>query len=294
MIYIMANLSFLTRLSADVLTEQRFFYGLNLGWGFEILMTLTTLLFGLALAGICYALVVEPPSLVWPGVLGNTALNAALHVKRNDDKSMISSRWTMSRYRFFLMAFAVSFCWYWLPDLIFPALGYFTWVCWIAPNNPVVNQVFGMKSGIGLLPVTFDWSQIAYVGSPLVVPTWAILNVLASLVVWIYIVSPALYFSNVWDSAYYPIQSNSIFDNTGKTYNVSRVINKKQDFSFNETAYREYSEVRKPLLTSCRTIFLTIRRRSICLLLTLSTHLACASPPSSLFSFGWHSRREMI
>lgn len=150
----------------------------------------------------------------------------------------------MSRYRFFLMAFAASFCWYWLPDLIFPALGYFTWVCWIAPNNAVVNQVFGMNSGIGLLPITFDWSQIAYIGSPLVVPTWAILNVLASLVVWIYIVSPALYYSNVWDSAYYPIQSNSIFDKFGEEFNVSRVINKLEGFSFNETAYREYSDVR--------------------------------------------------
>jgi hypothetical protein len=71
-------------------------------------------------------------------------------------------------------------------------------------------------------------SQIAYIGSPLVVPTWAIANVLAALVFWVYIISPALYYSNMWNSAYLPIQSNSVFDNTGKTYNVSRVI-KKQD-----------------------------------------------------------------
>lgn len=86
----MANLSFLTRLSADVLTEQRVFYGLELGWGFEIITTAATLLFGFAIAGVCYALVVEPPSLVWPGVLGNTALNAALHVDKKDDKSQKS------------------------------------------------------------------------------------------------------------------------------------------------------------------------------------------------------------
>lgn len=71
---------------------------------------------------------------------------------------MVSSRgkWTASRYKFFLVAFCVSFVWYWFPDFIFPALGYFTWVCWIAPDNVVVNQIFGMKSGIGLLPFTFD------------------------------------------------------------------------------------------------------------------------------------------
>lgn len=66
------------------------------------------------------------------------------------------TKWRASRYKFFLVAFCISFVWYWFPDFIFPALGYFSWVCWIAPKNAVVNQVFGMKSGIGLLPFTFD------------------------------------------------------------------------------------------------------------------------------------------
>ncbi|GKT72889.1 sexual differentiation process protein ISP4 [Colletotrichum tofieldiae] len=83
----MANLSFLTRLSADVLTEQRVFYGLKAGWGFELTVTLATILYGFALAGLCYALVVEPPALLWPGVLGNTALNAALHSGKKEDET---------------------------------------------------------------------------------------------------------------------------------------------------------------------------------------------------------------
>jgi hypothetical protein len=84
LIYILANLSFLTRLSADVLTEQRVFYGLKAGWGFEILATLTSILFGFALSGLTRSVVVEPKGLVWPGVLGNTALNAALHTPRKE------------------------------------------------------------------------------------------------------------------------------------------------------------------------------------------------------------------
>ncbi|KXH35624.1 sexual differentiation process protein isp4 [Colletotrichum salicis] len=87
LIYIMANLSFLTRLSADVLTEQRIFYGLKAGWGFELTVTLATILYGFALAGLCYALIVEPPQLLWPGVLGNTALNAALHTGKRKDET---------------------------------------------------------------------------------------------------------------------------------------------------------------------------------------------------------------
>ncbi|KAH7192843.1 OPT oligopeptide transporter protein-domain-containing protein [Fusarium flagelliforme] len=252
LIYILANLSFLTRLSADVLTEQRVFYGLKAGWGFELLATLQSILFGFALAGLARSLVVEPKGLVWPGVLGNTALNAALHTPKHEVKVG-----KMSRYRFFLLAFCASFCWYWFPDFIFPALGYFTWICWIAPKNTVVNQVFGMKSGLGLLPFTFDWSQIAYIGSPLVVPVWAILNVLASLVFWIYIISPALYYSNTWFSAHLPLQSNSIYDNTGAVFNVSKVINKKDDFTFDPQKYADYSHIYLPVTYALNTFGLS-------------------------------------
>ncbi|GJN76776.1 hypothetical protein PLIIFM63780_000263 [Purpureocillium lilacinum] len=236
LIYILANLSFLTRLSADVLTEQRVFYGYEAGWGFELLMTIATILFGLALAGMSRSLVVEPPELLWPGVLGNTALNSALHGSPGK-QAPSEHAWKASRYRFFLWTFAAGFCWYWVPDLLFPALGYFTWICWIAPRNAVVNQVFGMKSG----------SQISYIGSPLVVPTWAILNVLASVVFWIYIVTPALYYSNTWLSAYLPLQSNSIFDRTAKVYNVSRVVNKGDGFTFDPAKYEAYSDIRLPV-----------------------------------------------
>ena len=95
-------------------------------------------------------------------------------------------------------------------------------------------------------------SQISYIGSPLVVPTWAILNVLASVVFWIYIVTPALYYSNTWLSAYLPLQSNSIFDRTAKVYNVSRVVNKGDGFTFDPTKYEAYSDVSTPYCTDTR------------------------------------------
>ncbi|KAJ5703212.1 hypothetical protein N7488_010760 [Penicillium malachiteum] len=64
--------------------------------------------------------------------------------------------WKMSRYAFFAIAGTASFCWYWFPDFIFPALSTFSFPGWIAPKNKVVNQLFGMTSGMGLLPITFD------------------------------------------------------------------------------------------------------------------------------------------
>lgn len=80
-------------------------------------------------------------------------------------------------------------------------------------------------------------------------PVWAILNVLASLVFWIYIISPALYYSNTWFSAHLPLQSNSIYDNTGAVFNVSKVINKEDDFTFDPQKYADYSQVSSPGLS---------------------------------------------
>ena len=67
-------------------------------------------------------------------------------------------------------SFPPRFVWYWFPGYLFTALSTFTWVCWIAPNNIVVNQLFGYSTGLGMGFLTFDWNVIAYNGSPLVTP----------------------------------------------------------------------------------------------------------------------------
>ncbi|KAH0434803.1 OPT superfamily oligopeptide transporter, partial [Aureobasidium melanogenum] len=96
-----------------------------------------------------------------------------------------------------------------------------------------------------MVPLTLDWSQIAYIGSPLVVPTWAILNVGASLFFWIYIITPAMYYSNTWFSAYLPIQSTAVFDDAGRTYNVTKILT--HDDKFDHAKYSAYSQVYLPI-----------------------------------------------
>lgn len=75
----MSNLSIYVRLGADVLTEQQMFYGYKAGWGFQVLITFATFLVGFCLAGLFRAIVVVPRELIWPGVLGVTALTTTLH-----------------------------------------------------------------------------------------------------------------------------------------------------------------------------------------------------------------------
>lgn len=54
-----------------------------------------------------------------------------------------------------------AFIWYWFPGWIFQGLSYFTFICWAAPKNVVVNKLFGGLHGYGLLPTTLDWTVVS-------------------------------------------------------------------------------------------------------------------------------------
>jgi hypothetical protein len=126
-----------------------------------------------------------------------------------------------------------------------PALSYFSVITWFAPKNVVVANLFGVASGLGLFPMTFDWAQITYVGSPLLVPFWAALNVVGGLAIVMWIIAPIFYYANVLYTSYMPILSTGVFDNTGKIYNVSKILT--PDFLFDREAYSQYSRVFLPV-----------------------------------------------
>ena len=117
--------------------------------------------------------------MIWPTNLVTCALFNTLH---SQQYAGIGTRGGISRERFFTYALIGAFCWYWVPGYLFTALSAFNWVCWIAPNNVVVNQLFGTMSGLSFTVLTFDWSQIAFIGSPLATPWWAAANISFSMV----------------------------------------------------------------------------------------------------------------
>jgi len=170
-ITIMSNVSFGYG-SADstaIIQSYGKFYGFHLYPGFSILVVLCCQLLGFGVAGLASPWLVEPAGIIWPGVLSNCALLSSLHSRAN----AVANGWKISRLRFFMYAMAGAFVWYFFPGLIFVGLSYFTWVCWIVPNNLVANHLFGMVTGLGLSPITFDWSQVAYNTNPLLSPSWA-------------------------------------------------------------------------------------------------------------------------
>jgi OPT oligopeptide transporter protein len=54
----------------------------------------------------------------------------------------------------------------------------------------------------------------------------------------------SMQYYNAWYSAYLPLVSSQVFDNTGSVYNLSRVIN--ADGSFNHQEYKSYSPLFLP------------------------------------------------
>ncbi|KAK8172299.1 OPT oligopeptide transporter protein-domain-containing protein [Phyllosticta citrichinensis] len=240
-VYISSNVSFGFAFATDVIVEQSQFYGQKLGITYQILLTISTQVLGYALAGITRRFLVRPSGMIWPGTLISTSMFSTLH--KQDNKP--ANGWYISRMRFFLYVFLGSAAFYFLPGLLFPALSYFSVITWFAPKNVVVANLFGIASGLGLFPLTFDWSQIAYIGSPLVVPFWAALNIIGGLLVVMWIIAPIMYYCNVLYSSYMPILSTAVFDNTGRPYDVSKILTDK--FLFDENAYKSYSRVFLPI-----------------------------------------------
>ncbi|KIV90000.1 OPT family small oligopeptide transporter [Exophiala mesophila] len=240
-VYISSNVSFGFAFATDVIVEQHKFYKQEVPILYQLLLTISTQILGYAFAGLTRRFLVRPAAMIWPGTLMSTAMFTTMH--KNENK--MANGWSISRYRFFIYVWAVAFFWYFVPGLLMPALSYFNVITWFAPKNVVVSNLFGVASGLGLFPVTFDWAQIAYIGSPLLTPWWAAANVLCGLGIVMWIAAPILYYKNVLFSGYLPILSSAVFDNRGKMYDVSKILT--PDFLFDKDAYDNYSKVYLPI-----------------------------------------------
>lgn len=165
LISVMANIVVNGAPFAEVSAVQTYFFNSPWPLARQFILGIAIQLIGFSFAGMVREFLVWPASMIWPGVLVRSALLNTMHNNfgRKDTKHI-------SREKFLFFACLCSFIWYWLPGFLWTGLSIFNWVCWIAPNNVVVNTLFGYQSGLGMGFLTFDWAMISYVGSPLVVP----------------------------------------------------------------------------------------------------------------------------
>lgn len=181
---VMASVSFSVAYSTDIILAQIVFYKQNFGLVFQLL-TVSTQSLGYGIAGVMRRFlgeprrpppppvlrVVYPASMIWPGILvAVTLMNAMYDTKDRPNPSVVGG--SMPRLRWFILVTVASFLYYFIPGFLAQCLSVFAFATWIAPQSVLVNQLFGGTTGLSLVPITFDWTQVAgYVGSPLI-PPW--------------------------------------------------------------------------------------------------------------------------
>jgi OPT family small oligopeptide transporter len=209
-------------------------------FSYQILIALSTNFIGYGLAGLTRRFLVYPAYTVWPKSLVTIALNSALHNERNYAvPGPLKRMYNMSRYKFFMIAFAAMFVWNWFPSFIIDAFSNFDWMAWIAPTNRNLVMWTG-AAGLSLFNFmpTFDWNIVTFQHDPLMVPAFATFNLVAGGAVGM-LMTAGVWYTNTWNTGYLAPVQNKLWDHNGKRYNVTRIIDDKGYFDINK--YMSYS-----------------------------------------------------
>ncbi|KAK3302024.1 OPT oligopeptide transporter protein-domain-containing protein [Chaetomium strumarium] len=238
-IVVMASVSFSVAYATDIILAQKVFYKQDFGVVWQLLLVVSTQSLGYGIAGMMRRFLVYPASMIWPGNLVSVTLMNAMYESSEDrDPTVIGG--SMPRYRWFSLVTLAAFVYYFIPGFLAQFLSSFAFMTWLAPNSPVVNQLFGYTTGLSLLPVTFDWTQISgFVGSPLIPPWHAIANTMIGVVLFFVLLASALHYSGTWYSQYLPMSDSNTYDNTGREYDVARILT--ADYTLDVEAYSNYS-----------------------------------------------------
>ncbi|KAI0171718.1 OPT-domain-containing protein [Hypoxylon sp. FL1284] len=210
-------------------------------FSYQVLIALSTNYIGYGMAGIVRRFLVYPSYCVWPSSLVTIALNAAFH---NDKNAPVESPFgrvvTLSRIKFFGLSFAAMFVYFWFPNYIFTALSIFSWMSWIAPDNVNLSTITGFNNGLGINPwPTWDWNTLLFdYTDPLMIPFFSTFNKFVGGAVAGCVIA-SFWYTNTYNTAYLPINSNRVFDNTGGLYNVSAAVDERG--LFDAARYEAYS-----------------------------------------------------
>jgi OPT family oligopeptide transporter len=158
---------------------------------------------------------VWPSEVIWPQNLPLIAVLRTLHERNTSvteaaygaKERSLFERLMNNRLLFFFVIVFVAFIYEWLPLYIMPILAYFSWMCWISPSNNPLAQLTAVRGlAIGGGGLTLDWNQVTqYLGSPLILPGWALINIAFGFVLIVWLIVPIVYGSNVRGFTAYPI-----------------------------------------------------------------------------------------
>lgn len=241
-IFIFTNVVNSAGLVNNLVIEDFKYFKINTGIPRQILFNISCYLVAVSLVGICRPTLVTPVERLWPGVLSTISLFKVLYSRDNP----VANGWKVSRWVYLGIVLLCAFVWFWFPDLILPFLSTLgAWISWIRPESATLSQVFGVKTGLGIFPLTLDWTNITSVNNPLTTPFWAVANMFVSFVFWIYVVMTGLYYQNHWQTAHFPLMTNKVFTVDGKSYQFEKVADKNWHLDLEK--FKKYSPPMLPI-----------------------------------------------
>ncbi|KAI1321424.1 hypothetical protein EDD11_005115 [Mortierella claussenii] len=230
-----ANCAGGTAYAVDIIVIQKVFYGQDFGFLANFLLILCTQMLGYGMAGVLRRYLVYPAAMIWPANLVQVALFNTLH----QDENLAPGQW--SRFKFFLVATLAMFLYQWIPGFLFPVLSSIAWICWIKPDNLVLSQITG-AGGLGFGAISLDWNNIvSFLGSPLIVPWWAQVNIALGFFLIAWVMVPIAYYTNLWEAKKFPILTPSLFQENGNRYKVKAILT---DNILDQTKYDAYGPLR--------------------------------------------------
>ncbi|KAI5427017.1 variant 2, OPT super [Lathyrus oleraceus] len=221
----------------NIITIVKAFYHRNIHPVAAYLLALSTQMLGYGWAGIFRRFLVDSPYMWWPENLVQVSLFRAFHEREKRPKGSTSG------LQFFFLVFVASFAYYIVPGYFFQAISTVSFVCLIWKDSITAQQIGSGMKGLGIGSFGLDWNTVAgFLGSPLAVPGFAIFNIMAGFLLYMYVLIPIAYWNNVYDAKKFPLISSHTFDSTGATYNVTRILNAKT-FDIDMESYNNYSKI---------------------------------------------------
>ncbi|XP_042466399.1 oligopeptide transporter 1-like [Zingiber officinale] len=203
-----------------------------------LLLVISTQFLGFGFAGLFLKVFVDSPYMWWPNVIASISLYRALHEQDKRPKG------GLSRYQFFFIVCAAIFAYSIIPAYFFQSVTALSFVCWIWKDSITAQQIGSGMNGLGVGSISLDWMTVtSFLGSPLVLPSFAIFNRLIGFIAVAYIIIPFSYWSNAFEARKFPLFSTNIYDSQGHKYNVSRILDSNTTVTFNQEAYDNYSKI---------------------------------------------------
>ncbi|KAF7732471.1 hypothetical protein EC973_003216 [Apophysomyces ossiformis] len=232
-IYVMINAANASAYGTYVLSAQQLYYQNSPSDAGGIFFLFATQIVGYGIAGQLRPFLVYSRHVIWPQALPTISLLKTINANNED------SRW---RTKFFFTVFGCAFLYEFVPQYMFTVLGGISVFCLAKRDSQLFTNLFGgtgLNEGLGILNISFDWNYLTTM-TPLVLPLHVAYNYYFGIVL-LWIIAPALYYSNAWDAQKFPFLSNDLFyvykNGTVDKYPQKEVLN--PDNTLNETKYAE-------------------------------------------------------